>query len=307
MRNIIYNQNIIEPSEELVPVIRIAPFSNKYLYRKGASAKKIDECKTYLHNRFGRYVILPKVRSCIEECIKYYNLSSEDVITILTSSGNRYVSSCVTRPMERYCKWSRVIVPETKVLFIIHEFGYPYKDWNRIENLGIPIIEDCAYAYGTEDSEIGKHGDFILYSLPKFFPMQMGAIMKTNVPCNIVEDEKIREYVLNSLSQEYRNEEFIKKRRISNFNYLTKRLSSIGIHPFFKRTEGVVPGTYIFTWDNEVDYPSLRKFMESNGIECSVFYGRNAFFIPMNHNLTRKDLDYMVDLLNFYAENYLLA
>lgn len=303
MRNIIYNQNIIEPSEELVPVIRIAPFSNKYLYRKTATVKKIEECESYLQKRFGQYFILPKVRNCIEECIKYYNLSSEAVITILTSSGNPYVSSCITRSIEKFCKWSREVVPETKVIFVNHEFGYPFKNWNSIKNLGIPIIEDCAYAYGTEDVEIGKYGDFVLYSLPKFFPIQMGAIMKTNVPYYFVEDTKVREYVLNSLSQEYGNEEFIKKRRISNFNYLAKKLNTIGIQPFFGRDEGVVPGTFIFTWNKEIDYPSLRKYMEANGIECSVFYGRNAFFLPINHNLRKKELDYMIDLLKYYAGN----
>lgn len=305
MLNIVYNSNIIEPSEELIPVVRIAPFNNKYLYRKKASKEQIQKCEQYLKNRFGSYTILPKVRNCIEECIKYYNLKSEDVITILTSSGNPYVSSCVTRPMEKYCKWSREIGPETKVIFVNHEFGYPFKNWDSIKNLGIPIIEDCAYAYGTEDSDMGKYGDFVLYSLPKFFPMQMGAIMKTNVPCNIMEDMKVREYVLNSLSQEYCNEDLIKKKRISNYNYLTKKLGAIGIKPFFGRNEGEIPGTFIFTWDREVDYPTLRKYMETNGVECSVFYGRDAFFIPMNHNLRRKDLDYMIDLLNYYFQYFL--
>lgn len=300
MRNILFNGNVIDPSEELAPVIHIAPFNNSYLYRRKSTQKEIDSCREYLDEKFGKYYILPKVRNCIEECIKYYQLSKDDVITILTTSGNFYVSSCVTRSMEKYCKWSREILPETKVIFVNHEFGYPYKKWDKIKKMNIPIIEDCAYAYGTEDPEIGKHGDFVLYSLPKFFPMQMGAIMKCNVNFQFSENPDIVEYVINSLSQEYHTVEIIKKKRLANYNYLTSKLAEIEVVPFFNILEGVVPGIYIFTMGDKVDYPEFRKYMEYNGIECSVFYGCNAFFIPMNHNLSKNDLDYMVDLIKVY-------
>lgn len=303
MQNILFRANVIEPSEELTPVIRIAPYSNKYLYRRKADNNEIIKCKEYLEDRFDNYIILPKARVCISECLKYYKLKQDDVVTILTSSGKPYISGCVTKEIEQYCLWTREITSRTKLILVNHEFGYPFKSWNLIKDLNIPIIEDCAYAFGTEDTEMGKYGDFVIYSLPKFFPMQLGAILKSNKIVNIQEDSDIHSYVINSLAQEVPYIEEIKNKRIQNYNYLTQNLSQLGITPFFERENGVIPGTYIFTWGTEVCYPALRKYMEANGVECSVFYGADAFFIPMNHNLEIAELDYMIDLLMFYSNN----
>lgn len=303
MLNVLYNTNVIVPSQELAPVVRIAPFTNKDLYKRRATDEELENCILYLKKRFGNYAILPKARSCIAECLQFYDLGKEDVVTILTSSGNPYISGCVTKTIEQFCKWSREITHRTKLIFVNHEFGYPFKRWNIIKNLNIPIIEDCAYAFGTEDSEIGKYSDFVIYSLPKFFPMQLGAILSINTNAVICEDSVIKDYVLNVLSQEVSNIQYIKERRIKNYNYLTKKLSSLGIKPYFYRDEDVVPGTFLFTWGN-LDYPALRSFMESNGIECSVFYGTDAFFIPLNHKLRTADLNYMIDLLQYFKKNY---
>lgn len=303
MQNILYNENVIGPSEELTPIIRIAPFSNKYLYRQKSSKEEIKVCEEYLKSRFGRYVILPKARTCIAECLKYYQVEKDDVVTILTTSGSFYISSCVTKTIEQYCLWSREITSKTKLIFVNHEFGYPFKQWDLIKDLGIPIIEDCAYAFGTEDPEIGKYSDFVIYSLPKFFPMQLGAILKTTVSVDMIEQPNIKDYVINILAQEICNIQEIKVKRIRNYNYLTEKLAALGIKPFFLKNEHIIPGTYVFTWGTGFNYPNLRKFMELNGVECSVFYGSDAFFIPMNHNLELIDLNYMVDLLKYYSNH----
>lgn len=301
MLNILYKGNIICPSEELAPIIRIAPFSNRNLYAKNSSEEEITACLGYLKEKFGNYVILPKARTCISECLKYYKVEKDDVVTILTTSGNFYISSCVTKTIEQYCLWSREITSKTKIIFVNHEFGYPFEQWDLIKELGIPIIEDCAYALGTNDAKIGVYGDFVIYSLPKFFPMQFGSILKMNVSADILGQSEVNDYVINVLAKELPNIQKIREKRINNYNYLTNKLSKLGIRPFFNRKKDVIPGTFLFTWGDNVDYVSLRKFMESNGVECSVLYGNNAFFIPMHHNLLIKELDYMIDLLTFYA------
>ena len=53
----------------------------------------------------------------------------------------------------------------------------------------------------------------------------------------------------------------------------------------------------------DIDYPTLKELMQRNGVESSVFYGKNAFFVPVHQNLTKEDLDYMIKLLNYYSEN----
>ena len=40
--------------------------------------------------------------------------------------------------------------------------------------------------------------------------------------------------------------------------------------------------------------------MQTNGIECSVFYGQNAFFIPIHDFIQENDIDYMCALLEFF-------
>ena len=120
MLNILYKGNIICPSEELAPIIRIAPFSNRNLYAKNSSEEEITACLGYLKEKFGNYVILPKARTCISECLKYYKVEKDDVVTILTTSGNFYISSCVTKTIEQYCLWSREITSKTKIIFVNH-------------------------------------------------------------------------------------------------------------------------------------------------------------------------------------------
>ena len=91
---------------------------------------------------------------------------------------------------------------------------------------------------------------------------------------------------------------YIEKRRY-NYRYLTEQLACIGIQPFFS-DDKAIPGTYLFKWDKRIDYPKLKEFMYLNGVECSVFYGKNAFFIPVHQEVKQMELDYMVNLLKYY-------
>lgn len=301
MRNILYKANVIDPAEELAPPVRIAPFSGRYLYRGEASESQMRSCLEYLGERFGTYTVQPKARICIDKALGHYALQPDDVVTILTASGNFYISSCVTKAIEKVCRWSMEITPKTKVLLVNHEFGYPFRNWDFALSFNLPIIEDCAYAFLTSDDNIGKHGDFVIYSLPKAFPMQMGAILKSNVECSIDEDEDVKRYVLNSLALEIENIPEISSRRLANMNHYLSRLAPLGVRPFFgSAVEGVVPGTFLFSWAEDIDYPALKKFMQYNGVECSCFYGKPAFFIPVHQNLTENELDYCCDLLEYF-------
>lgn len=295
---------IVDPSEELSPTIRIAPFSNKFLYRSLSSYKQLSECESFLKKRFGTYYVFNKARSCIDACLRYYNVKEDDVVTILTTSGNYYVSSCITKTIEKYCKFSREIEPKTRILFVNHEFGYPITNWEEIISYGLPIIEDCAYTLLTEDTNIGKYSDFVIYSLPKLYPMQMGAILQTKVVLEEEMSSDDTEYVIEQLSHECHKTPQIIERRLNNYHYLENKLSGISIRPFFELRDGIVPGVFLFSWREDIDYQDLKIFMQRNGVECSVFYGENAFFIPLHQELTECELNYMCDLLHFYYYNY---
>lgn len=301
MRNIVFNHHIIEPSDELTPVIRIAPFSSDCLNNKQPTMEEINRCKTYLSQRFSRFYLLPKGRSCLRESLNYYHLDKRDVVTILTTSGNYYISGCVTKTIEEQCCWSREITADTKVVLVNHEFGYPFKEWDQVERLHLPIIEDCAHSFFTEDGIIGRHGDFVIYSLPKAFPLQMGSVLKTKKNIPLEGDKEVVNYIINNLASEIPYIKDIIAQRLDNFRYLSIKLSPLGIRPFFEHKEGTVPGVFLFRWSNVIDYSQLKEFMQKNGVESSVFYGQHAFFIPIHHRLKREELDYMCDLLRFYS------
>ena len=52
------------------------------------------------------------------------------------------------------------------------------------------------------------------------------------------------------------------------------------------------------------EYPALKEFMQRNGVESSVFYGQNAFYIPIHQNLDQNQLNYMVALLNCFYDDF---
>ena len=93
MKNIIYNNIIVEPSGELTPSIRISPFSNQNIYSRNNDEDK--NVKEYFNNRFRYYTFTTKGRSAIALALSLLKLESNDVITILTTSNNFYISSMV--------------------------------------------------------------------------------------------------------------------------------------------------------------------------------------------------------------------
>lgn len=298
---------VIDATPEVTPSIRISPFTERFLYTNLENEGKDAEC--YLRNRFGNYILMPKARNAIAVVLSFYQLKKEDVVTILTTSGNFYISSCVTHEIEKICTWSRVLSNKTKIIFINHEFGYPFQGVEMLLHYGIPIIEDCAHTffYGDNGRDIGKYSDFVLYSLPKFFPMQLGGLL---VDCrNIgrkleIDSLGYEKYILSNLSTSVSQITDYAAIRSENQKYLLCSLSRIGIRPFFDKRRGDTPGVFLFKWLKKTNYPLLKQFMQRNGVESSVFYGQNAFFIPVHQELDRYCMDYMVSLLKyFYSTN----
>lgn len=298
MRNIIYKNIIVDPGEELSPSIKIHPFQQDYLITTGGDILK---SKLYLEHRFGNYKIFKKGRDALYAALNYYNLSKNDTVTILTTSQNFYISKCVTNEVDKICKWNRNVTEETKVIIFNHEFGYPYRNMKEVANYGLPIIEDCAHTFYDNDSEIGLYSDFVVYSLPKAFPMQMGGMLKTNVRFSYIGNFDVESYVLNNLSKHVDRIDEYAAKRLYNIKYFSENLESIGIQPYFV-DDKAVPGTFLFKWNKDIDYPVLKKYMYANGVECSVFYGKNAFFLPIHQELRKSELDYMISLLYYFNE-----
>lgn len=301
MKNVLFRNSLIGPAPELVPHIAISPF---ILQNEGFDTRVEDIKAPHVPNRCTSIHI--KCREALYIALCDLHLQKDDIVTILTTSGNFYVSGCVTKTIETLCRWNREITKETKAILIIHEFGYAYQGMEELKKYELPIIEDCAHSYFTTDAHIGEVGDYVIYSLPKAFNMQMGAIMYSKHEIDDTVSKDYKEYILQKLFEgENMKDEQIAKRK-NNYNYLCNSLSPIGIVPFFEMNKMTVPGVFLFRWLDDIDYHDLKEFMQQSGVESSVFYGQKAFFIPVHQNLRKAELDYMISLLTYYYETKVL-
>ena len=121
-------------------------------------------------------------KEAISEVIRKLNLKEEDEVYINSTFGTKYVSSCVTSTIFNFCKPSKVITEKTRLIFIIHEFGYPNEKVFELlyhENRnGIPIVEDCAqsgYSFFESGQRIGTVGTYSIYSLKKILPYNLSS------------------------------------------------------------------------------------------------------------------------------------
>lgn len=298
-----YNGFIINPTEEVRPSVKISPFRDKYisLWRKGRASEGLD----FLNSKFSNPTLHLKARYAIISVLKSLKLKPSDTVTILTTSGNTYISSCVTNAISEVCKWNRNICKETSAIFVNHEFGYEYKGLRSLRSLDIPIIEDCAHIFSHSETT-GNVGDYVIYSLPKVFPMQIGSIVNRNnheLELSDDIDSNSKEYILKSLSLFLPSSEKQTLETLSNYEIIKAKLLSLGLSPYFGTHEHGVPNVYMFKSENDLDLNALKIFMQYNGVECSVFYGTDAFFIPSNWGVNRGEIDYMTTLLEYFIKN----
>lgn len=301
---------VLNPDPYSLPAYRIGPFCTRDLSINHGLPRN-DLIEDYLGERFGNkhYQFTYNGRKAINTALGYYNLKADDVVTILTTSGNFYISSCVTNEIEKFCKWSRKILPETKVIFVNHEFGFPYPDMKSVRNLNLPIIEDCAGSFFSSDIQdsIGKTGDFVIYSFPKMFPIQIGGLLvshKDRKDINTAELEPgMVRYIKNVLSEYIRGRDNIILKRISNYKALRSMFITLGLPERFVLSDGVVPGVFMFgTGNHSIKLPELKKHFWAHGIQSSVFYGDEAYFIPVHQALTAQDLEYFHEVMKAFLQ-----
>ena len=90
--------------------------------------------------------------------------SGEILIGTHGECGSPHISNCVTRAIEKRCGWLREAGPRTRAIFLIHEFGFPARLSRSSSRPNLPVIESCAYAYGTRSSDDGSGSqvDFVI-------------------------------------------------------------------------------------------------------------------------------------------------
>jgi hypothetical protein len=301
---------VLDPDPYLLPSYGISPFSTSDIAFNN-NLPVDDLIDEYFKDRFlgHEYFYTLSGRAAINNALSYYHLQKDDTVAILTTSGNSYISSCVTTEIEKFCKWSRQIDSDTRLIFVNHEFGFPCTRLSELKKKGLPIIEDCAHSFFSKDKDdiIGNIGDFVIYSFPKMFPLQIGGLLKSNLSGELHGQKQIGyeilRYIKNVLSHYIGFQEKIIKSRIDNYNIVKDKFDALGFSEWFQLEDGIVPGVFMFrTERHEINLIDLKKYFWAHGVQCSVFYGEKAFFIPVHQALTEQDLSYFYEVMKSFIQ-----
>lgn len=298
---------IINGFDHLTPVYRISPFKDECIslnrYRSKSSSS--GNIFGYFNRLFpGKTVRLtPDGRSAIGCAIQLLELKKDDCVTIITTTNNNYISGCVTREIEKTCNWSRELNHKTKAIFVNHEFGLFHRGLEKYKKLGVPIIEDFAHSFCSlaECGASGIQGDFLVCSFSKIFPMQAGGALLFNKEYKFHEESngEILHYVDSNASFYVDALDDIRKKRLKNYETFSDKFRSIAVEPFFRFSKDDVPGVFCFELSANVDPSEFKELMNANGIESSVFYGKNAYFVPCHQGLGEEDVDYIFEVARY--------
>jgi dTDP-4-amino-4,6-dideoxygalactose transaminase len=301
------NGFVLSPDKYLTPAYRISPFKTSDIAanRDLPTSTAIDE---YFRRRFPNrsFVYCESGRQAINLALRALAPAVGDVVTILTTTGNFYISGCVTREIEKFCQWSRKSDANTRVLLVNHEFGFPHDSLRALLKDKLPIIEDAAHSFASDNVEqsVSQVGQFTIYSFPKFFPIQFGGLLVFDPSFKIEEPlaPDSKSLLQSVLSAYLPRLDDIRRRRQENFRYLAEKFKSIGCPPRFELTDRNAPGVFMFQAGPDVDLPALKTFAQAHGIESSVFYGEQAFFLPVHERLATADLDYFFEVIRTFLK-----
>lgn len=295
----------MEVLEHLQPEIRISPFSGPNMLWSLADSgqdQKVDVCNpvTWL-DRGDAVTFFNNGRQALTKTLKGLGLTRGDVVTIVTTTGGAYVSSCVTEAIAKVCKSSREIENRTRAILLIHEFGFPADLPEDMRAMSVPIIEDCAYAFGTRlrSGRIGSVGDCAIYSLPKFLPVPYGGILVSNRSmARGIERSTVSksgsEFLLTYLRRTALKWEAWSELRRKNWRYFERILCSFGVEAYFELADDVVPGVFLVRLPNYIDAAALKVKCVTSGIESTEYYGQGGFYFPVHQCLSEYDKQYIL-------------
>ncbi len=238
--------------------------------------------------------------------------SPNDEVAVFTTSGKPYLSGCVSKTIDSAGSWVReTITSKTKAILVVHEFGYPYENVSRFRQFELPIVEDVAFSFNSRHlggDLVGTRGDYAVFSFSKYFDIQIGgasARLNPDVPeLPIEQNSNAVHYVKGVVLSQYSNIEPFAQTRIGLFKYYVERFRAIGVVPYFEDTMGVVPGVFLFRAPTDWNLVQLKEYLWKRGIQCTVFYGDDAFYLPLHHAMDEATIDYLYWMVrSFLDEN----
>lgn len=236
--------------------------------------------------------------------------SVNDEVAVFTTSGRPYLSGCVSKAIDSAGSWIREnITQKTKVILVVHEFGYPYEDVSGFRKFGLPIIEDAAFSFDSRflnGDLVGTRGDYAVFSFSKFFDIQIGGAsvrLNEDVPELPSESENNAiKYVKGIILSQYSNIGEFTRARLELFRYYVERFKEIGAVPYFEDQMGAVPSVFLFRAPTLWNLVKLKEYLWKRGIQCTVFYGDDAFYLPLHHAMEKATVDYLYWMVNAFLD-----
>jgi hypothetical protein len=289
--------------------VSISPFSYTALDSAPADAGGADAAAAALRAHVGRdYALTNSGRHALDLILRDLHLQTEDVVTIVTTSGTGYVSGCVTGTIQRHCRWSMRMEERTRAVVAIHEWGRPCERAREFVGLGVPLIEDCAYAFASRyaaGEPVGTLGDYALFSLSKMFTVNFGglAVGPPGGRLAFAMPRVQRDYLLARIWPELADLPGLVHARAVTWRALAERFAGGGAPAFFEPISGEVPSVYMFAVDTgRVSLEQVKQRFQAHGIESSVFYGSDAVYIPCHHRVGAGTREFMFQIYRDLVE-----
>jgi len=238
------------------------------------------------------YLFTNSGKEAIHIIIKNEQLVREDEVFITTTTDTSFVSTCVSATIFNYCKISRVLTEKTKLIYVIHNFGFSHPDLIKLRKIAndrnIVLVEDCAFAFDSYNKNIrlGSVGDYAIYSLPKIFPLESGGILQYNKEIRIdYTTLKI------DLSKYLSILDDLKTKRQQNYNFLASKIQYPSIYGDLNNEN---PFMYGFIHkDSKIINQQLNKICQ-----CGLTYVDDEVHIPVNPFINTQDYEEILNIIN---------
>lgn len=289
---------IINPDKYIKPNILLNPFDHKIDYNTLSSTNNIldyfKEKSTITKD--GREAI------CLSliDAVKSNNINNLSVL-IVTSSSSNYVSSCVTKSIEKYGTWTMDSSDNYNCIFLIHEFGcFANLPENTISN--VPLIEDFAPSFFLYKKSSVK-SNYQIFSFSKFFSVQEGGLVSGLQNSN-TSNYKLTDYTLSILQYELNNLTSLVEKRNKNGNSIINEFIKLGFLPFYDNYLQLIPWAVMIKNHKKIkDLEKLKVYFENHGILMGIFYGNDSFYLPSHQNLDKFEIDYIINVFKSFLEN----
>ena len=276
--------------ETKIPVFPVLSFSSLFTFFQNKPKNVLDHGYPDIPVTAARYAIA--------HALKHMNMAADDEILIpayhctvmvapIVTMGGKPIFYQITANLDTdLVDIRKKITPKTKAIIAVNYCGF-IQNMAEVRALctekNIILIEDCAHSFFGQKNgvTVGGHGDYILVSARKFFPVDEGGVLLINGSAENIPQQEKQKFIYSLKSFLALIERSLKFGRlwllaplVELFNFLRSATKNVGKVP---ETE---PSVHV----DPIDTPSDPDVVQE---------GENAY----NHNLRDKEATFINILL----------